>query len=106
MSTARCVDTIPLYKKTETVNPKILPRECGSAGTPAVTLKTVISRHNDVLLVEFRGEIVGTGEDVSGLALSTTGDTAAADELPNENRFTDNRRSKGALEVVRCRGRI
>ena len=60
---------------------------------------------NDVLLEELRGEIVGTGEDDNGLALSTTGDTAAADELPNENRLTDSRLSNGALDVVRCRGR-
>ena len=60
---------------------------------------------NEVLLVEFRGEAVGIGEDVNGLDLSTMGDTAAADELPNEKRFTDSRRSRGALDVVRCRGK-
>ena len=60
---------------------------------------------NEVLLVELRGEIVGTGEDDTGLVLSTTGDTAAVDVLPKENRLTDNRLSKGALDVVRWRGR-
>lgn len=48
---------------------------------------------------------MGMGEDVNGLDLSTTGETAAADELPNENKFTDSRRSRGVFEVVRWRGK-